>query len=140
MSVSVRYEWRGLVADEELEALHASGFGHEPAGCDWLSRLRRYSLGWVSARTPDGDLAGFVNVPWDGGAHAFLVDTVVADRVARQGVGTRLVSIAASAARDAGCEWLHVDFEDHLAGFYLESCGFRPTQAGLIQIRPLPRA
>jgi hypothetical protein len=34
----------------------------------------------------------------------------------------------------AGCEWLHVDFEEHLRGFYLESCGFTPTGAGLIAL------
>jgi hypothetical protein len=34
----------------------------------------------------------------------------------------------------AKCEWLHVDFEDHLRPFYLASCGFRPTDAGLIAL------
>lgn len=128
-------EWRADLSNAELEALHASAFGHEVTDRDWLSRLERYSLGWTCARMPDGDLVGFVNVAWDGGAHAFIVDTVVADRARRQGVGARLVSVAVSAARDAGCEWLHVDFEDHLTGFYLNSCGFRPTRAGLIQLR-----
>jgi hypothetical protein len=37
-------------------------------------------------------------------------------------------------ARDAGCEWLHVDFEDHLRRFYFEACGFQPTNAGLIAL------
>jgi hypothetical protein len=36
-----------------------------------------------------------------------------------------------SAAR---CEWLHVDFEEYLRSFYLDSCGFRPTPAGLIAL------
>lgn len=131
----MRYEWRGPVTSEELEALHAEGFGHEITGRDWRSQLERHSLGWVCARTGAGELAGFVNVPWDGGTHAFLTDTVVAVPAARQGVGTRLASLAASAAREAGCEWLHVDFEDHLSGFYFGSCGFRPTEAGLIRLR-----
>jgi hypothetical protein len=34
----------------------------------------------------------------------------------------------------AGCEWLHVDFEDHLCPFHFGSCGFRPTNAGLIAL------
>ena len=42
---------------------------------------------------------------------------------------------ATQAARDAGCEWLHVDFEEHLRPFYLDACGFRPTGAGLIPLR-----
>ncbi|WP_419706231.1 hypothetical protein [Promicromonospora sp. NFX87] len=31
-------------------------------------------------------------------------------------------------------EWLFVDFEPHLESFYLESCGFRPTSAGLVHL------
>jgi hypothetical protein len=38
-------------------------------------------------------------------------------------------------SRAAGCEKLHVDFDDHLKSFYFEACGFRPTNAGLIQVR-----
>lgn len=132
-------QWRGTVANDELEALHAEAFGHEVTRFDWLSRLCRHSLGWVCARRDggerDGELVGFVNVIWDGGAHAFVLDTVVSPAAQRAGIGTSLVSTAICGARDAGCEWLHVDFEDHLAGFYFESCGFRPTQAGLIPLR-----
>jgi ribosomal protein S18 acetylase RimI-like enzyme len=131
---SFTYEWRGDFGNAELEALHAEGFGHPVTDFDWRVRLERYSLGWVCARQ-GGDLAGFVNVPWDGGSHAFILDTVVAARARREGVGTRLIAVAVSRARQAGCEWLHVDFEDHLAEFYFRACGFRPTQAGLIQLR-----
>ena len=131
---SLTYEWRGDFGNAELEALHAEGFGHPVTDYGWRARLERYSLGWVCARQ-GGDLAGFVNVPWDGGSHAFILDTVVAARARREGVGTRLITVAASRAREAGCEWLHVDFEDHLADFYFRACGFRPTQAGLIQLR-----
>ena len=95
--------------------------------------MERHSLGWVCARL-DGELVGFVNVAWDGGTHAFVLDTVVAAAVQRRGVGTGLVAAAVRHARTAGCEWLHVDFEDHLAGFYLEACGFTPTRAGLIAL------
>ena len=31
-------------------------------------------------------------------------------------------------------EWLHVDFDQHLAVFYFDVCGFRPTTAGLIHL------
>jgi hypothetical protein len=37
-------------------------------------------------------------------------------------------------ARDAGCEWMHVDFDDRLRPFYLDACGFAPTTAGLIAL------
>ena len=42
--------------------------------------------------------------------------------------------VAVERSRAAGCEWLHVDFADHLRGFYLDACGFTPTNAGLIQL------
>lgn len=67
--------------------------------------------------------------------HAFILDTLVAARAARQGVGTSLVAVARDEARQAGCEWLHVDFEDHLRPFYFGRCGFTPTNAGLIALR-----
>jgi len=49
-------------------------------------------------------------------------------------IGTGLIEAAAAHACTAGCEWLHVDFEDHLSGFYFQACGFRPTMAGLIAL------
>jgi hypothetical protein len=44
---------------------------------DWQGQVEGHSLGWVCARD-GGELVGFVNVPWDGGVHAFIVDTVMA--------------------------------------------------------------
>jgi GNAT superfamily N-acetyltransferase len=91
----------------------------------------------------DGDtLIGFVNVAWDGDLHAFLIDTAVLKRYERQGVGTRLVALAAERARAAGCQWLHVDFDaEGLCRFYFDACGFRPTTAGLIDLTaPAPSA
>ena len=129
----ITYEWRGRFDNAELNALHAEGFVHRVLADDWWAQVQRHSLGWVCAR--DGEeLVGFVNVAWDGAVHAFLLDTLVAARVRRQDVGTRLVVAAVEHARKAGCEWLHVDFEDHLRAFYFDSCGFRPTQAGLIAL------
>jgi GNAT superfamily N-acetyltransferase len=66
--------------------------------------------------------------------HAFVLDTVTARTVRGRGVGRELVATAGRAARDAGCEWLHVDFEEHLRGFYLDHCGFRETSAGLLAL------
>jgi GNAT superfamily N-acetyltransferase len=129
----VSYEWRGPFRNAELSALHAAGFGPPAQPYDWQAQLHRHSLGWVCA-WDDAGLAGFVNVAWDGGAHAFLLDTVVAGRLRHQGAGTRLVAVAAGQARAAGCTWLHVDFEAGLGPFYWDSCGFRPTSAGLIAL------
>jgi predicted N-acetyltransferase YhbS len=62
------------------------------------------------------------------------LDTVVAGDSRRQGIGIALVRTATERAEAAGCEWLHVDFEDHLREFYFDGCGFRPTNAGLIPL------
>jgi len=99
----------------------------------WWDQIRPHSLGWVTARVPgQKHLAGFVNVAWDGGDHAFLLDTKVAGSHQRHGIATAVVGHAVHHARAAGCEWLHVDFSEHLAAFYFGACGFRPTPAGLI--------
>lgn len=58
----------------------------------------------------------------------------VASTAGRTGVGTRLVAVCGDEARAAGCEYLHVDFEPHLRGFYLDACGFTPTLAGLLRL------
>jgi GNAT superfamily N-acetyltransferase len=130
----VSYEWRGEFTNARVNALHAEGFGHRPLDEDWKEQVSRHSLGWVCA-VEGGELVGFVNVPWDGGVHAFIIDTMVAASAQRRGVGTRLIEVAAENARAAGCEWLHVDFEDELRPFYFASCGFTPTNAGLIALR-----
>ena len=77
---------------------------------------------------------GFVNVAWDGGDHAFLIDTKTRGDRQRHGIGTDLVRVATTRAKAAGCEWLHVDFEPALRPFYLEACGFRTTDAGVIHL------
>jgi ribosomal protein S18 acetylase RimI-like enzyme len=100
----------------------------------WWERVRRHSLGWVTARDAAGTLVGFVNVAWDGSHHAFLLDTEVRSDHQRRGVGTELVRLAAQHAAEAGCEWLEVDFEERLAPFYFDSCGFAPTSAGLLRL------
>ena len=124
--------WRGHVGNEEVEALHAEAFGHEPIDHDWNAQLE-HCLGWVTARD-GGDLVGFVTVAWDGGGHAWIVDTMVAEHTRGGGIGRRLVEEAVRRARQAGCEWLHVDFDEGRRRFYIEACGFEPAEAGLIEL------
>ncbi|MFF0695692.1 GNAT family N-acetyltransferase [Streptomyces tendae] len=131
--MTTTYLWRGDVDNGSLNALHAEAFDHPVEETDWRTQLERRSLGWVCAQQ-GGSLVGFVNVAWDGGAHAFLLDTAVARHLRSRGVGARLVAVAADGARAAGCEWLHVDFEDHLRAFYFDACGFKETKAGLIAL------
>lgn len=79
-------------------------------------------------------LVGFVNVAWDGGAHAFILDTCVHTRQRRQGIATRMVMTATEVARERGARWLHVDFEPHLISFY-RKCGFRHSEAGVMRLK-----
>jgi ribosomal protein S18 acetylase RimI-like enzyme len=127
-----QFAWRGVATDDELVALTQSYGGAAQAG--WWDRIRPHSLGWVTARIGDGTLIGFVNVAWDGGDHAFLIDTKVHPDQQRRGIGTELVRIAVRHAKEAGCEWIEVDFDEPLAPFYYDACGFVPTQAGLVHL------
>jgi GNAT superfamily N-acetyltransferase len=127
--------WRDEVTDDEVVALTVSHGGKSAAG--WWNRIRPHSLGWVTARAADGALVGFVNVAWDGGDHAFLIDTKVRPDHQRRGIGTELVRVAARHAKSAGCEWLEVDFDERLATFYFDACGFAPTAAGLLHLPDL---
>jgi GNAT superfamily N-acetyltransferase len=129
-----RFEWRAALPNGAMNELHAEAFEHPVADHDWVAQLERHSLGWVCAFDVDDALVGFVNVPWDGNAHAFIIDTAVAGRARGQGVGTRLIAIAAQNAKAAGCRWLHVDFDIRYTPFYLDACGFVPTAAGLIDL------
>jgi GNAT superfamily N-acetyltransferase len=128
------YEWRGSFDNAELNALHADAFGHAVLDDDWNGHVHGHSLGWVCARK-GGEVVGFVNVAWDGGVHAFILDTLVSASARRHGIGTQLVALATEQARAAGCEWLHVDFDDDLEAFYFVACGFRLTNGGLIALR-----
>ncbi len=127
------FEWRGGFENGELNELHAAAFGHRVLEDDWRRQVEAHSLGWVCAREGP-ELVGFVNVAWDGGVHAFILDTAVSASAGRQGIGTELVRFAVAGARAAGCEWLHVDFEDELRPFYFQACGFTPANAGLIRL------
>ena len=135
--MTITYEWRGAFENDEANRLHAEAFETEVFSDDewnWRALTSAHSLGWVTAREANA-LVGFVNVLWDGLVHAWIQDTMVAAGARRRGVGTTLVAHARNAARHAGCEWLHVDFDDDLREFYIEACGFAPTSAGLIALQ-----
>jgi ribosomal protein S18 acetylase RimI-like enzyme len=133
----IQFAWRGEATDDELVTLTRSHGGAAQAG--WWNRVRPHSLGWVTARS-DERLIGFVNVAWDGGDHAFLIDTKVHPDHQRRGIGTELVRIAARHAKEAGCEWMEVDFDEGLESFYYDACEFVPTRAGLLRLPDLETA
>ena len=59
-----------------------------------------------------------------------MVDTEYRHR--RVGVG--VVHAARDGAKAAGCEFLHVGFDDDLRAFYIDACGFEPTLGGLMEL------
>lgn len=122
---------RPALTDRSLNALFAAAWpDHTPRAFDPI--LAR-SLGYLGAYSGHV-LVGFVNVAWDGGEHAFLLDPTVHPQYRRRGLGLTLVRRAAELARERGAAWLHVDHAPHLAGFY-RAAGFRPTEAGLLRLR-----
>jgi GNAT superfamily N-acetyltransferase len=132
----INYRWKGDFTNSELNRLHAEAFDHRvyPDGeWDWVGLTERHSLGWVTARM-GADLVGFVNVIWDGLVHAWIQDEMVAADYRHQGIGVGLIHLAKKEAKGAGCEWLHVDFDDDLRSFYFDAAGFKPTNAGLIDL------
>ena len=137
MSLVPEVRVRFAVDDAVLSDLHARAFGNPwTATQPWAQRLERHSVSWVGMFAGPA-LVGFVHACWDGGAHAFLLDTVVDPDLRRHGIGRRLVEALVDEVTAAGCEWLHVDYEPHLDGFY-RSCGFRPTAAGLVALSADP--
>ena len=133
----IGFHWRGAFTNGEVNALHAEAFETRvftDEEWDWVALTDRHSLGWVTAREGEA-LVGFVNVVWDGLVHAWLQDTMVAASARHRGVGVGVVRAAQAGAAAAGCEWLHVDFDDDLRTFYFDACGFTPTNAGLIALQ-----
>ncbi len=119
--------------DAEVSRLHHAAFGGKYELRPWRAQLEQRSKSWVGAF--DGDvLCGFVHAVWDGGRHAFLLDTAVGPGMQRRGVGTTLVSTIVSDLKASGIEWLHVDYAPHLTEFYTAACGFESTEAALMRL------
>jgi GNAT superfamily N-acetyltransferase len=81
----------------------------------------------------DETLVGHVNVAWDGGVHAFLLDPIVHPDYRHRGIGSGLVKRAIELARERGATWMHVDYDLRLESFYRD-CGFRATAAGIMEL------
>ena len=130
------FTWRGEFTNCEVNRLHAEAFATRVFSddeWDWQRLTARHSLGWVTARR-GSTLVGFVNVLWDGLVHAWIQDVMVAGDARGNRIGVALVHAARNGAAAAGCEWLHVDFDDDLRAFYLDACGFEPTNGGLMEL------
>jgi predicted N-acetyltransferase YhbS len=130
VTTTIEYKLNPPLNNEALNALYAvawpnhRGFDFEPV----FSRSVAYVMAFEGER-----LVGSVYVAWDGAQHAFLLEPTVAPEYRNRGIGLDLVRRACDAARDAGCETMHVDYEARLAPFY-DACGFQHTEAGLIRL------
>lgn len=127
----VEYRISPPVTDDQLNALMAESWpgrrlqDFQPV----LARSIAYICGFEGER-----LIGFVNLAWDGGVHAFLLDTVVHPEMRRRGIGVELVRHAVAAVRGRGLEWIHVDSSRELEPFYAR-CGFLSADyAGLMRM------
>ena len=131
MKMEIDYRISPSVTNRELNALFADAWPGPHVERDFQQVLVR-SLGYICAYW-NSELVGFANVAWDGDVHAFLLDPTVRSDLRRQGIGREMVRRAAQLSREARCEWLHVDYDPELTEFYCE-CGFRPAEAGLINL------
>jgi GNAT superfamily N-acetyltransferase len=126
----IEYQLSPEISSEALNELFAFAWdGHVTK--DFSAQLER-SLFYICAFS-GSRLIGFAKVVSDAGVHAFLLDTTVHKEFQHQDIGRELVTRAITESRARGCDWLHVDFEDHLEHFY-QSCGFKPTLAGLVRL------
>jgi GNAT superfamily N-acetyltransferase len=127
---SILYRTRAPLTNDELNGLFVLSWPNHQWR-DFLPILS-HSLSYVCAYERQA-LIGFVNLAWDGGLHAFLLDTTVHPAWRRRGIGAELVRRAVETARERGIEWLHVDCAPHLRTFYA-GCGFQDTAAGLMRL------
>ena len=137
MDETIVLEWRGPFTNVEVNELHAEAFEtrlYDESEWNWLELTARHSLGWVTARRGE-QLVGFANVLWDGSVHAWIQDVMVLAAARGQRIGVRLVHAARDGAARAGCDYLHVDFDERLRRFYIDECGFKPACAGLMTLR-----
>ena len=124
------------MTNEELNPLFAVSWP-EHEWRDFAPVLSR-SLTYICAFAK-GRLIGFVNLAWDGGLHAFLLDPTVHPDWRGRGIGRHLVHRTVVVVQGPGVERVHVDFDWPLWDFY-RKCGFGPTEAGWIHLDSTSRA
>jgi GNAT superfamily N-acetyltransferase len=130
--MAIVYQVNPSLTNVELDQLYLVSWPNHRAPYDFGPELA-LALAYVGAYEGD-ELIGFVRLAWDGSVHAFLLEPTVRPDFRRQGIGRTLVERAVAVARERGMEWVHVDYEPHLAEFY-RVCGFTRTDAGLIHLR-----
>ena len=88
VTIMIDYRVNYKINNEMLNSLFADALSNHT----WkdFSPILSHNLGHVCAI--EGDiLIGFINIAWDGGMHAFLLDPTVRLEFLRQDIGTHLV-------------------------------------------------
>jgi hypothetical protein len=70
--LNIRYVDSPLLDESELADLFAEAWG--PGSANGYGRVLKRSL-WYGVAYLDHEIVGFINLAWDGGAHAFILDT-----------------------------------------------------------------
>jgi GNAT superfamily N-acetyltransferase len=96
------------------------------------------------ARTNDEVVGTFALLIMDnlarfGAKSGIVEDVIVARKWQRRGIGRLMLHFALEQCRalakkhsqQAGCEWLHVDFDGWLSEFFIGACGFCQRAAGV---------
>lgn len=103
-------------------------------GWDAAIELYQQTLGktylWVGCFIGE-ELVGYVDVVSDGVADAYIRDLIIHPQHQRQGLGTRLVSLAIDQVRHDGIRMVSVVFDPQLTAFY-QGLGFHLAAGGLI--------
>jgi len=127
---AIDYRRSPKISNDKLNELFSAVW--EEHDFEDINAVLKHSLEYICAFHLK-KLVGFVNLAWDGGVHAFILDTAVHLDYRRRGIGLQLVKEAVNAAVEHNIKWIHVDFEPHLQTFY-NKCGFRHTNAGVIKM------
>ncbi|MNC36086.1 Acetyltransferase (GNAT) family protein [compost metagenome] len=85
----MEYLFKGPLTLEELDTLLQSHSWNMPL--ERLEETMRLSWGWITARSEEGDLAGFVQVLSDGYRHAYIMRLIVHPDFRRQGIGSAIM-------------------------------------------------
>ena len=107
----------------EIAGLFQAAWGEEaPDSPPAIDRC----LAHICAHYGRARLVGFIKLAWDGGIHAFVLDTTVDPDHQRRGIGRRLVERAIEVAEQSDCvEWPYVDYEPKPLRAAYAKCGFR---------------
>jgi len=128
--MNIIYKISPTVSDDHLNILYASAWPNHSN--QTFEEELSHALFYVCAYN-NSQLIGFVKVIGDGTIHGFILEPTVHPDFQRKGIGSELLAHVENHSRELGLQYLHVDFESNLLGFY-RSNGYEHTEAGLLNL------